>query len=118
LTFSGQPIDRVKRIAEAIAKAEGFYAGDTLPFRNNNPGSLRIHGETSTISYFPTQDEGWQALYRQINLILDGRSNFYSPGMSVEQLAFVWTGNDRPDSWTTTVARELGVDRNTPIISV
>jgi hypothetical protein len=114
----GTTDDRTKRIAEAIARAEGFYVSGSLPQRNNNPGSLRIHGETDTISKFSTVEDGWSALYRQINLIFSRDSNYYTPEMSIEEFASIWTGGDNPGSWANTVSQALNVGPSTSLIEV
>lgn len=107
---------RTDDIARAIAKAEGFYVSDSLPQRSNNPGSLKLHGDSLTV--FDTPEEGWKALDKQIRLILDGRSKFYTPDMTIEEIALVWTGNDKPDAWASIVSGELGVSKQTQFISV
>lgn len=93
-------------IADAIAHAEGFFAGDTLPRRRNNPGSITRDGE---LIQYPTEQDGWNALYRQIESILYGWSSYYSPGMTISEVARVYTGGDKPEAWANIVASRLGV---------
>jgi len=93
-------------IATAIAYAEGFFAGDTLPRRRNNPGSLTRNGE---LIQFATEQEGWTALYRQIESMLSGSSKYYSPSMTLSEIALVYTGGDKPDAWAMIVASRLGI---------
>lgn len=53
----------------AIARMEGFYAGDTIAKRQNNPGNLRSWGSNPVVNgyaMFPTVDAGWTALRSQI----------------------------------------------------
>jgi len=93
-------------IAEAIAKAEGFYAGDTLPKRRNNPGSITSGG---SLIQFETEQAGWNALYNQIESMISGQSSYYDTGMSILDVAKVYTGGDKSDAWANIVASRLGV---------
>lgn len=70
----------IESIAKAIARQEGYYnanwqpQSNTLAYRNNNPGNLRSWGSNPVVSgyaQFPTVDQGWQALYRQVQLNID-----------------------------------------------
>jgi hypothetical protein len=70
---------------------------------------LRLFGETGTITQFPTPEEGWNALYRQVEGMLSGTSLVYSPGMSLYEAAQVYTGGDNPEAWANIVAGRLGV---------
>lgn len=60
-----------RRLAERIARMEGFY--NKLPsraLRNNNPGNLRMWGLYPVIEgyvKFPNVSTGWKALYTQVN---------------------------------------------------
>ena len=105
-----------ERIARAIATAEGFFTDSTLLQSKNNPVGLKLDG--STLTTFATVFQGWEAAYNQIRLILTNRSNYYNREMSIAQIAPIWTGGDRPEAWATIVARELGVDKNTPLYKV
>lgn len=101
------------RIAKAIARAEGFFTDSVLLQRLNNPVGLKLDGKALT--QFATVEEGWEAAYRQIRLMLNNTSSVYNRDMSIAQIAPIWTGNDRPEAWATIVSRELGVDKNTAI---
>jgi len=107
---------RVKKIAEAIAAAEGYYVSGSLPQRLNNPGSLK--GSDGKLVAFASAQDGWNALYRQVQLILLGASKWYTPDMSIEEIARVYTGGDKPDVWASIVAAKLGVTPDTPISQV
>lgn len=98
-------------IAQAIAKAEGFYAGNTLPRRMNNPGSITSGGQ---LVQYASEQDGWNALYALIERILSGESAYYTPDMSVLQVAHVYTGEDKPEAWARIVAEQLGVSVNEP----
>jgi hypothetical protein len=72
----------IQRLAEAIARYEGFYVPGSVPQRLNSPGDLifarqpgaKPHpitgrdGKVRTYAEFPTSDAGWEALRRQIRL--------------------------------------------------
>jgi len=108
-----------ERIAGAIAKAEGFLVPGSLPQRANNPGNLKLGGETiGGKTIFSTVQEGWQALYHQIDLMLSGQSRYYSPDMTIRQVAGIYTGHDNEEAWAKIVAGQLGVSPDTPIGSI
>lgn len=108
--------DRVLRIARAIAKAEGFYVEGSLPNRSNNPGALKLDGQS--LSRFPDAESGWLALYQQVRIMLENQSSYYTPDMTLRQIAYIYTGNDRPDAWARIVADDLGVTPDTELRSV
>lgn len=110
-------VDKVVEIARAIARAEGGDKQGTLPWRLNNPGALK-NPATGELRNFPTIEDGYRALYRQIRLILDGRSSFYRPTMTIQEIAMIYTGNDRPDAWANIVSDELGVSPDSRLIDV
>jgi len=64
----------MSKLAQLIAREEGFYVPGSLPNRNNNPGDLRhAPGEThagnpNAVGAFDTVEEGWAALERQLGL--------------------------------------------------
>lgn len=65
----------ITKIAQAIAKMEGFYLSNSVARRNNNPGNLRSWGKTPTVNgfaVFKRAEDGWMALYRQIENNIDG----------------------------------------------
>ena len=114
---SSPGVAQEEKIARAIAKAEGFFTDSQLLQRLNNPVGLKPVGGGALIQFATVQD-GWNAAYRQIRLILTNDSSVYNRDMSISQIAPIWTGNDNPQAWATIVSRELGVDRNTPIFQV
>lgn len=100
--------DSILRLARAIARAEGFYVAGSLPQRMNNPGSI-TDPATGKLRQYPSVEAGWNALYRQIEAMASGRSAYYSPDMTLREIALVYTGNDKPDAWARIVAESLGV---------
>lgn len=109
--------ERVRRFAEAVARAEGWYAtGPGTPNRGqraNNPGN--IMSPEWTLVQYATPEDGWAALYRQIDLALTGRSRYYKPTMSIWQMAETYVGHAGWEDWARNVARFLGVTVHTPI---
>lgn len=100
---------RVQRIAQAIAKAEGFGVAGAIPTLRNNPGNIRdtsIPGRP--IATYPSLAAGWDALYRQVARMLAG-SSLYPRGWTLAQVAQRYTGETRYMDWATNVARFLNV---------
>lgn len=104
---------RIQKLAQAIAKAEGFGVPGTVPTLAHNPGDLVIPGWEGPllgegISVFETDDEGWFKLYHQLALIVLGNSHIYNLDMNIEQMASKWTATQQ-EAWAQNVSRELGV---------
>jgi len=128
----------VQLIADKIAKAEGYGEKDATPTDARNPGDLMLGkrfsisvthkgvvytGTIGGITIFPKADrsttigdkeDGWAALWREISNILDGKSIFYHPAMTIQQIADSWTRTD-PDAWAKNVADGLNVSLDTKI---
>lgn len=114
--------DGIKRMAQAIARAEGFYVAGSVPQRAHNPGDLKVPGWTGptlgdNISVFATDDAGWNALYRQLYLILTGQSAYYNLDMTIADMARTWTATQQ-SAWGSNVAAALGVPTSTPLYMV
>lgn len=110
------------RIADAIAfNGEGFGQPGARPTRNNNPGDLKnwpgYKTDAQGYTIFPDEATGRKALVDQINLILSGKSGKYSPRMSVNQMAQVWSP-DGSANWARNVSAALGVAPTATISSV
>lgn len=114
---------RIPRIAEAIAYAEGFYVDGSRPRRNNNPGDLTRSLGFSTMGLdgiyiiFSTLQDGWNALYKQVELILTNRSGVYTSEMTILDVAQRYT-TTQPVEWAQNVAVRLGVTVDTKISEV
>jgi hypothetical protein len=104
--------DAIKRLASAIAFAEGFGIPGAIPTRANNPGDLVIPGWTGgqlgaeKISVFESPAEGWNRLYRQLWLIQSGKSSVYTVNMTIAQMAARWTATE-PNHWASNVVSYL-----------
>jgi len=104
--------------AQAIATAEGFWTPGTIPNRAHNPGDLKLGGSTlgEGITVYDDDDQGWAALYGQLDRIARNRSRYYEPSMTIAQMSRVWVG-DAPGAanWARNVADALGVSVDVPI---
>ena len=108
----------IKKLAQAIAKAEGFYVQNSRPNRNHNPGNLTrdLTGKSigfdqgPGISYviYATDADGWQALETQVQLMFSGGSRYYKPTMTIQEMAHEYTGTQQLE-WARNVALSLGV---------
>lgn len=113
----------IKRFAEAIATAEGFGVPGAIPTRAHNPGDLKLPASLSPLGYlaghtiFATDEDGWQALYRQLQLIVDGRSRIYTLSMTIDEMGARYAPPD-PQTWARNVARVLGVPTNVRLRTV
>lgn len=104
--YGGFDPGRLRRIAEAVAKAEGYGVPGAIPTTRNNPGNIR--SAAGPIATYGTPEAGWQALYNQLSGMLDG-SALYPPDWTIEQVAQRYTGEAAYMNWARIVAGELGV---------
>lgn len=119
---SGNYPDSVVAFARAIAKAEGYGQPGAIPTVANNPGDLKIPGWSgqtlgSGISVFTTRNDGWDRLYRQLELIVAGLSTQYTLNDTITSMARKWTATD-PTTWALIVSSTLGVSSDTPLSQV
>lgn len=112
--------ENVKRIAQAIATAEGFYVAGSRPARNHNPGDMTADligkkvGMDGSFVVYETDDDGWQNLYRQIEKWLNGDSSHATADSTITDISQFYTTTDQT-AWATNVANSLGVSLDTPI---
>lgn len=110
----------VGRIADAIAFAEGFFLAGSRPKRNHNPGNLTvdIYGGAAAVGAdgpfvrYASDADGWADLRQQVAMMLDGSSAYYSPEMTIWDVARRWTTTDQ-QAWASNVAGRLGVSTST-----
>ncbi len=104
--------DGLKAVAEAIARAEGFYVAGSLPARANNPGNLKIgdrgNGVIEGKTVFATVQDGWSALYRQLDLVRIGKAKFLKPTDTWREFARTWVGTADSENWAANVTNRLG----------
>lgn len=112
--------EKIKTFAGAIGVAEGFGIAHAIPTQAHNPGDLVLGDKgfgtlgAEQITIFQDDDTGRNALYHQLNLIVNGLSHVYTLDMSIRDMANKWTAT-QPDAWANNVARELGVSPDTVI---
>ena len=114
----------VTRVAQAIAKAEGFEVPDSVPCRANNPGDLTDDGDVgcglihtsgpfgAAITIYPNASAGWQALYKKVRRMLEGESKVYQVGATLMEIGLKYAGSA---IWAINVANSLGVDTSTTL---
>lgn len=100
-------------LAESIGVAEGYGLAGAIPTVRNNPGDLKLPGSNGQVTTFANPEEGWDALYRQLDLIRTGQSAYYNPDMTIFEMARVWTTTQQ-DAWGGNVVRAMN-DRGYPV---
>lgn len=110
---TGAGSSQTQAIAQAISKAEGFGQDPTnIPTSRNNPGDLtNAQGQIIT---FATPQQGWDALYAQVNAMISGSSAHYNPSMTWGQIGSIYAA-DPSGTLASNVARQLGVDPNSTL---
>lgn len=109
--------------ATAIAYAEGFYVNGSRPQRNNNPGDLTFDtigkgiGKDGPFIVYRTVEDGWDALKRQVSLILTNTSSIYNTDMTISDMAEHYTATEQ-SAWAMNVASKLGVSPDTKISAI
>lgn len=123
-SLSISPNDAVQKIAKAVATAEGFYVNGSLPQRANNPGDLELgdigNGTINGKTVYANVSQGWQALYGQVQAMLDNSSKIYGPTWTIQDIANEYvSGQSGPSNdsltWAQNVADNLGVSVDTQI---
>lgn len=112
--------EAIRLFAQGIAIAEGYYVSGSRPNRNNNPGDLTVDttgigiGKDGPFIVYATPADGWDALYKQVELMFTNASKIYNSGMTIRQIAEKYTTTDQL-AWANNVARTLGISIDTPI---
>ena len=114
---------RTQALAEAIAKAEGFYSKGTIPNRCHNAGDLKVvagwayPGQVGVCKgghvRFRNDAAGWAALNRQLEKIAQRESKHYLPEMTLQQMSRRYAGNS--GIWAKNVAHNLGTSQKTTL---
>jgi hypothetical protein len=117
------------QIAKSIANVESGGNPNALSYRNNNPGNLRSWGSNPIVNgyaKFPTMQDGWNALYSQINTNIgrgltlnqffagqrDANGNVIPGGYP----GYAPSGDSNtPSAYAARVASDVGIDPNTPL---
>ena len=112
--------DAIRIFSEGIALAEGFYVTGSRAQLNNNPGNLTVDttgtktGMDGMFVVYGSAIDGWNALYRQVELILTDASNIYNSDMTLREIGQRYTTTDQL-AWSMNVASRLGISIDTPI---
>jgi hypothetical protein len=117
----------VKTFAQAVARAEGYGIPDSVPTRARNPGDLTDDGDVgqglihtsgpngAAITVYATDEDGWNALYRKVRRMLEGRSKTYPLDSTLMEVALRYAGSPL---WAANVARSLGVDTRATLAEI
>lgn len=113
----------VVAFAKAVSRAEGFGVPGATPTLAHNPGDLK-RGDlgwgtmgAESLTKYPDDNAGWDALYRQWQLVADGQSHVYTRSMSILDAAKHYAPED-PINWSANVAAFLGVTPDTSLDSL
>lgn len=115
--------EKIKTFARAIEIAEGFGIAHAIPTQAHNPGDLVLGDKgfgtlgAEQITIFQDDATGRNALYHQLNLIVNGMSHVYTLEMTISEMANKWTSTQQ-DAWALNVANNLGVSVDTPLSSL
>ena len=105
------PSPQIGAMAAAIARAEGS------PTEWNNPGDLTAAfgyptegtANSAGVLKFRNCVDGWNALYKQLSLIVNGESR-YTLDTTLADFGMAYSGND--PNWARNVASILGVNQS------
>jgi hypothetical protein len=106
----------MSKLAQLIAKEEGFYVPGSVPNRLHNPGDLRhsphsYHtGDPNGIGEIDNDTDGWADLERQLELFADR-------GLTLAQVIYEYAPETENDSaaYLAFVCRGLGCSADTPV---
>lgn len=112
----------VTKLAQLIAREEGFFRSGSLPQRRNNPGDLRHSPNSShsgidadAIGIIDSVEYGWADLERQLQL-------YAARGVTLQQAIYLWAppGENDTASYLNDVLAGFGgiVSPDTPLIRV
>lgn len=113
----------IDAFSTAIAHAEGYFVDGSRADRNNNPGNITVDltgtgiGMDGMFIIYANAYDGWQALKKQVSMILDDTSNIYTSDMTLYEIAQRYTTTQQLE-WANNVASYLGVSTNVPIKSL
>lgn len=107
----------IKKIANAIATAEGFFVKGSLPQQYHNPGDLTkdLNGKgigtgSQGLIMYPDDESGWEALYMQVQYFFS-EDKWGNGEYTISQIAQTYAGDWI--NWASNVAAELGVTTDT-----
>jgi hypothetical protein len=109
----------IPRIAELIAREEGYGIPGALPTRNDNPGDLRHSAHSfhspdapDAIGEIDTPTDGWNDLVRQLDL-------YAGRGLTVAQAIYEWAppNENNTPAYLSYIVNGLGVSSDTLLSS-
>lgn len=112
--------EAIDLFANAIAVAEGYFVSDSRAQRNHNPGNLTVDttgtsiGRDGMFIVYGSATDGWDALKKQVSLILTNASQIYNSEMTIYEIAQRYTTTEQL-AWAQNVARTLGISPDTKI---
>lgn len=106
----------MSRLAELIAKEEGFGIPGSVPTRDHNPGDLRHsphsqhEGDLNGIGQIDTDADGWADLERQLQLYADRQ-------MTLRAAIYAFAPPEENDSerYLQFICNGLGLSPDTPV---
>jgi len=113
----------IDKFADAIAYAEGYYVTSSRAERNHNPGNLTVDttgtsiGNDGPFMVYASPDDGWEALKKQVERMIDGTSQYYNQTMSILEIAYKYTATDAL-AWARNVASRLGVSTDITLMDL
>jgi len=114
----------IQLFSEGIAIAEGFFVAGSRAARNHNPGNLTLDitdtgiGKDGMFVVYANNDDGWEALRKQVEMILTDASGIYNSQMTLRQIAEKYASTSPPNeqlNWAINVANKLGINIDTPV---
>lgn len=105
------------RLAQLIAREEGFGIPGAKPTRDHNPGDLEhapgVYAWDGKIGIEPSDDQGWADLERQLQL-------YASRNMTLLQAINIYAPPDENDSaaYLDFIVEGIGYPPNTPLAEV
>jgi len=112
--------DAINVLADGIAFAEGFYVEGSRADRNNNPGNITIDltgksiGRDGMFIVYATAEDGWEALKKQVSMILTNASHIYNSEMTIAEIAARYTTTQQME-WARNVASRVGISVDTKV---
>ncbi len=113
--------DLVSGIAQSIAAVESGGNTNALSYRNNNPGNLRSWGSNPIVNgyaKFPTMQDGWSALYQQIQLNINRGltlNEFFAGKPGVYAGYAPSADSNTPLSYAARVGSDVGIPVDVPL---
>lgn len=102
----------MSRLAQLIAKREGFGIPGALPTRSNNPGDLEhapgeMHNTDSPVGEFLTAQAGWDALDNQLQ-------KYAERGLTIQDMVEIYAppSENDTDAYLDFICSGLGCQPN------